>query len=158
MLIHGSCQMQYSTVRDGPAGRARSAANAPQQAGQRQVILRCDRMRNDHVRHELHQRVVGRPRVFIEIDDDVGRRQRTDLVEIDVLGAADLGNGGDNVLWVDAETCAADELRRQAQVAQQFGNRWHERDDARTWRGPVYLAQCVGQFSGTGCHVKMSPW
>jgi hypothetical protein len=127
--------MQYSTVRDGPAGRARSgrclcecstpgfgrilhAEDATHQAGERQIVLRRHRMRDDHMRHELHQRVVGRSCVFIEIDDDVGRRQRTDLVEIDVLGAADLGDGGHDVPGMDAETRAAEELRRQTQVAQ----------------------------------------
>ena len=68
--------------------------------------------------------------VLVDVDDHVRGRERPQRVELDVLGAADLRYGADRGLRVDAEAGATDHARAQPEVEQQFGDRWHQRDDA----------------------------
>jgi hypothetical protein len=152
--------MQYSTVRCGPAGRLRRAAyssskaalgglfraeDAAHQARQFQVVARRVRMRDHHVRHEFGQQVHGRLLVLVDVDHHVGGRQLADLLDVHVLGAAHLGNVGHRVVRVDAEAGAPDDPARQAQLAQQFGDRGHQADDAGVRGRLVALPERVSQ-------------
>ncbi len=129
-------------------GLVRHAKDATQQARQRQVVTRRYRVGDDQVRHESGQRIGSRLFVFVDIDDHVGRCQLADLVDVDVLGAAHLGNGSDGVLGVDAKAGAPHQLRRQAKIAQHFGNRGHQGNDTRVGRRRMVGAEGVSQVHG----------
>ena len=83
--------------------------------------------RGDERRELLH---VLEP-VLVDVDDDVRRRELADPVELDVLRAADLGDRADDLPRVDAEPRPPDELRREAEVAEELGDAGNEADDAR---------------------------
>ena len=73
--------------------------------------------------------------VLVDVDENVGRRQATQLVEVDVLGATDLRDAGDAWRRVDAKPGAGDEAPAQAEAEQQFGQARHQAGDPR--RRPV---------------------
>ena len=77
--------------------------------------------------------------VLVDVDDDVRRRELADPVDVDVLRAADLGDAPHDLARMDAEAGAPDELRGQAEVAEQLGDARHEPDDARVAAGDGML-------------------
>jgi hypothetical protein len=103
----------------------------PQLLEQHQVVLRPPRMRDDDVRYEGAQRLGRVQPVLVHVDDDMRRRQRAQLGQVHVLGAAHLGHASDRRGWVDAETGARDQAGRQPQRHQRLGRARHQRGDAR---------------------------
>ena len=98
------------------------------------------------MRHEFHDGVHRIAPVFVDVGDDVGRRQAADDVELDVLGAADLGDAAQDFARVHAESGAADQAIGKAEVADQFGQARHQADDARrAVKAPVFAAERVDQ-------------
>jgi hypothetical protein len=109
--------------------------NFAQKPVQRDVVFRRIRMCDDDVRREFLNLVKGGKFVFIDVDDHVRRIQCAQSIELDVLGAADLRHVAHRVARMNAEPGAADDLRAEAKAEQKFGDRWHQRNDARVRAG-----------------------
>ena len=110
------------------------AEHAAEQAVEREVVFRHARMGDDHMGHEGRQLLHRFAPVLVDIDDQMGRRQRPHRLHLDVLGAADLGDRTQHCARMDAEAGAPDQLRAQAQLAHQFGQRRDQGNDARLAR------------------------
>ena len=83
-----------------------------------------------------------------------------DFFDIDVLGAAHLGDGLDDVARVDAEAAAADEAVGEAEIAEQLGEAGDQADDARlAGGGRVQGAEGVAKFvvRGHGGFYRLAP-
>ena len=111
-------------------GLVRRAEQAAEQAVEREVVARRQRMRDEDVGNETREHVDHRLLVLVDVDNEMGGRQPADLFHVDVLGAADFRDIAHDIGRVDAKTRAADQRRGKTEVAQQFGDRWHERHDA----------------------------
>ena len=109
----------------------RAIEYAGEQAIQRQVVERRERMGDDDVRHEAGEFIDRGLLVLVDIDDDVGRRQFAYAHEIDVFGAADFRNAAHAVARVNAKAGAADQRRREAEFAYELGDARHQRHNAR---------------------------
>ena len=99
--------------------------------------------------HELRQRLGQRFLVLVDVDDDVARAERPDFLQIDVLGAADLRNAAHGAARMYAETGPPDQPVGEAEIADQFGDGGHQRDDARVLAGRrVQGSEGVAQHHG----------
>jgi hypothetical protein len=87
-------------------------------------------MRDDDMRDERAQRVDGRPFVFVDVDDDVCRLQRTHRIDAHGLRAAHFGHGAHPFTRMHAKAGAPDDLLVESEREQQFGDARHQRDDA----------------------------
>ena len=115
------------------AGHARE--RRAEQIEQRAVVLRRLRVGDEHVAHEGAQRVHGFTVVFVHVDQHVAGLEGAQGVEVDVLGAADLGHGAQGFARMHAEAGAPDHALAQAEVEHQLGERGHQRHDARIGAG-----------------------
>jgi hypothetical protein len=103
-------------------------------------------MHDDDMRHEFHDFLDGVAAVFVDVGDQVGRRQLSDHIELGVLGAADLGHPAQRCARMDAEAGAADQAFDQTEVADEFGQARHQADDARhAGKAPVLAAERIDQ-------------
>ncbi|MNR19705.1 hypothetical protein D3C85_1365120 [compost metagenome] len=99
------------------------------------------------MRHEGADLVHGFAPVLVDIDHHVGRRQRPQLVQLDVLGPADLLHRPHRRLGMDAEAGAGHHAVSQAEIEQQLGHGRHQRGDADLATG-----RAVGLPEGVGPH------
>ena len=109
----------------------RPAEQAAHQGVEPEIVVRRQRMGDDHVGHEGAHRLGHLDGVLVDVQDGVGRRQRLQLAQIDLLGAADRRDRPHGIRRVDAEAGARDHPVRQAEIDQQFGDRRHEAGDPR---------------------------
>src|SRR6185369_9292649 len=87
--------------------------------------------------------VDGRLFVLIDVDDEMRGGELAYARDIDCLGAADFRDAAHERARMDAETRAADERRREAQVAQELGDAGHQRHYPRR-RGHRVVARANG--------------
>jgi hypothetical protein len=80
-------------------------------------------------------RIDGLAPIFVDIDDKMRRLEGEDLVEGDILGAADLGHAPHRVARMDAKTGSTHHLVAQPEREQQLGQARHQADDARVGSG-----------------------
>ena len=109
----------------------RPAEQAAHQSVEPQIVLRRQRMGDNDIRHEPAHRLGHIDGVLVDIQDGVGRRQRFQLAQIDLLGAADCGNARHGPGRMDAEAGARDQPLAEAEIDQQFGDRRHKTGDPR---------------------------
>ena len=118
--------------------------NAAEQRIQAQVVSHGLRMHDDDMGHEVHHGLHRLAPVFVDVGDDVARRQLPQHCELDVLGTADLGHAAQFLFGMDAETGAADQAVGETEVADQLGQARHQADDARrAFVGRMFASQCV---------------
>ncbi len=132
-------------------GRGIPPEDPSEQPVQPRVVERAERVRDDDRRHEARDLLDRLAPVLVDVHDDVGRGKLPDPVDLDVLGAADLRDGADDVSRMDAEPGSADELRSEPEIAEQLGDARNEADDPRV--GPGWLvphAGSIDQFTGPG--------
>src|SRR6516162_6911697 len=86
-------------------------------------------MRHDDVGHELGQRLGDLAAVLVDVDDRMSRGELTDPIELDVLGATELGDLADRVPRVDTETGSPDKLPGEPKIADQLGDAGHQAHD-----------------------------
>ena len=67
-------------------------------------------MRDDDRWDDGRQRFDGLLAVLVDVDDEVGRRELANAVDIDVLRATDLGDAPHDLPRVNAEAGSPDEL------------------------------------------------
>jgi hypothetical protein len=84
------------------------------------LVFRGARSGHNDARCEAAQRLNGVEPVFVDVDNDVSRRQGAQQVARDVLGAGDLGNAGPVSGGVNAENGASDQASAQPQRNQRF--------------------------------------
>ncbi len=77
---------------------------------ERQVVEGVERVRDDQRGNELGQSARILLSVLVDIEDDVGGPQRAQLVEVDILGAADFGDPTNDFAGMNAEARSAHEL------------------------------------------------
>jgi hypothetical protein len=104
---------QRVAQRGGALGESGCAGEGRRQlVDQRQVVDRIARVRDDDLRRRVApglDRVDRLLPVLVDIDEQVRRRQPAQLGEVDVLGAADLGDRADGLARMDAKAGAGDQ-------------------------------------------------
>jgi hypothetical protein len=120
------------------AQAARAREGRGQLVNQGEVVDRIARMRDDDLRR------IGAPgldgvdgllAVLVDVDEQVGRREPAQLGQVDVLGAAHLGDSADPIARVDAKAGAGHQAVAKAQRKHQLGQAGNQALDAR--RGGV---------------------
>ena len=102
-------------------------------AGNRiEVVADGQRMGDYHVRHEVGQGLDFFATVFVDVDQYMRWFQRAQLFDVEAFGAAQFGDPADHLSWMDAEAGTANQHLGEVEGHQQFGQAWHQRDDART--------------------------
>src|SRR5204862_6083850 len=69
--------------------------------------------------------------VLVDVEDDVGGPQRAQLVEIDILGAADFGDPANELARMDAEAGSPHELRCESEIADELRDARDQTHDSR---------------------------
>ena len=97
-------------------------------------------MAADDLRHEFHDCRHRFAPVFVDVGDQVRRRQAPHHVELDVLGAADLGHPAQHFAHEIEQKPVRPPAGAETEVADEFGQARHQADDARHPGIPPVLA------------------
>jgi len=125
-----------------------SQEDPAQQPIQSRVVRRPERMGHDDMRNEARQLLHRRPRVLIDVDDQMRGRQALDARDFDTLGTTYFGHALDQLAGMHAEAGSADDLGGQAQIEQQLSDARHQRDDAsRRTRDFVHSTLCIDEIA-----------
>jgi hypothetical protein len=109
----------------GPLGDTRQMAEVGEQLiEQPQVVFRRAWVGDHNMGHEPAQLLHGVGPVLVHIDQHMGGCQRTDALDLHVLGPSDLGDSSHHLGRVDAETSAADECSGEPQGAPAVRSGW----------------------------------
>jgi len=98
---------------------------------QAEVVVGRARVGDDHLRHELAQRLRRVQAVLVDVDQHVGRGEPAQLGQVHVLGAADLGDALHRIGRVNAKPGARHNVIAQPQGDQQLGQAGHQAGDAQ---------------------------
>src|SRR6185369_13007355 len=124
-----------ATQRAGVGSDPRLAGERRRQlVDQGEVVFGVERMRDDDLRGSVApsaDRLDRLAPVLVDVDEDVRRRQPAQPVEADVLGAADLGDGGDLLFRADAKAGAGDQPLAETEGEGELGQARNQAGDAR---------------------------
>src|SRR5258706_3420262 len=139
--VHG---LEFAAQDFGPVLAPEYSADQPVE---RKVVEGAERVRDDQRRNEPGESARILLSVLVDIEDDVGGPQRAQLVEVDVLGAADLGDPANDLAGMNAEAGSAHELCRKPEIADELADARHEAHDARIATGRrVPRARGIDEF------------
>ena len=126
---------------------------AAEEAEEFEIVLRNQRVGDDDMRHEAGERLDLLAAVLVDVHDEVGGCGSTDFFDVGILGAAHLGDALDGLARMDAKAAAADDIVRESEVAEQFGEAGDEADDAQgAFRRHMEGAEGVAKFGACGRH------